>query len=296
MTYNPGPILFSCLESLKLALSQIDAEVIIVDNASGDGTVEQVRQNFPEVKIIANPANRGFAAANNQGLAVASGDYLLLNPDVVLHPNSLSSMMQFIEGHSEVGICGPRMYDEQGHVALTAYPTYEPKMILWQYLGLDRVLPYTVYGRYRRQCETATEPFSVETLQGSCFMIRRKVYQQIGGLDESFFLFCEEPDYCERARAKGWKVCYVPTAQITHYESSTVSRYTAARVRSYHRCPIVYFRKRQRPASVLVLQLGFTLEIVGKLIIRLSQVALGQNQFAEHVRTYMTVLKEIWTA
>ncbi len=297
VTFNPGDLVFNCLESVQAGNSELDVEIIVVDNASSDGALDQVKARFDGVKIIARTKNLGFAVGSNQGLSIARGEYLLLlNPDVIVQPDTFTTMIRYMASHPDAGIIGPRIYDEQGRVALTAYPTYAPGMILWQYLGLDRVFRHIVYGRYRKQCQKATEAFSVETVQGSCFMLRRQVYQQIGGLDESFFLFCEEPDFCERARSRGWKVFYVPDAQITHYESSTVSRYTPARVRSYHLSPLIYFRKRSRHGAVLALKLGFSFELLLKLILRLAQLAVGRSEFATHVTTYVSVIKDMWVS
>lgn|SRR5574341_219282 len=297
VAYNPGDLIINCLNSLPdPAQAGVAYEVIVVDNASQDGTVERVKSTFPAVRVIASPDNRGFAAGVNQGLAVATGRYLLLlNPDVILSSHTLSDMIQFLEAHSQVGIIGPRIYDGHGHVAMTAYTDYTPLTVLWQYLGLNRVLPYIVWEHYRRQCEQAAEAFSVKAVQGSCFMLRREVYQQIGGLDESFFLFCEEPDYCERARMKGWVVKYLPTTHVTHFQSSTVSRYTPTRVRAYHICPLAYFRRRNRPGAVLTLKVGFTFELIGKLLVRLVQIGFGKRQFDVHVKTYVSVMKEMWS-
>jgi GT2 family glycosyltransferase len=297
VTYNPGTLLFPCLESLAADALGPEHEVILVDNASQDNTIENVRRDFSGIQIIANPNNGGFATAVNQGLALANGKYLLLlNPDAFVKPDTLSTMQSWMENHPDAGITGPRIRDENGHVALTAYPAYTPLIILWQYWGLDRLLPYTIYGRYRARSEQAVKPFEVETVQGSCFMIRREVYEQIGGLDESFFLFCEEPDYCERARSHGWRVFYLPLTEVTHLESSTVSRYTTIRIRSYHLCPLVFFRKRNRPVAVLILKLGFTFELLAKTSIRLIQIIAGRREFIEHVSTYLQLIRDIWKA
>lgn len=295
VTYNSGEILLSCLENLTRASQELATEIIVVDNNSTDGTPERIMRHFPDITLVQNISNRGFAAANNQGLAAACGKYmLLLNPDALVEPDTLTRMVEYLEEYPQVGIAGPRMYDGEGHIALTAYPTFSPLMILWQYVGLDRIFPYAIYGRYRRQCEQATEPFAVETVQGSCFWIRREVYEQIGGLEEAFFLFCEEPDYCERARSTGWEVMYLPAAHVTHFESTTVSRYTSARLRSYHLCPLIYFRKRQRSGAVTVLKLGFTFELAGKLAVRLLQIALGRREFGPHAKAYIRILIDIW--
>lgn len=294
VTYNPGVILAQCLVSV--IKSQIDLEVVVVDNASTDGTPELVRQNFSRVHLITNQENKGFAGANNQGLATTNGQYrLLLNPDVIVDDQAFAQMISFMEAHPEVGIVGPCTFDEHDKVAVTARTPYRPLNILWQYVGLDWVFPNHVYGVYRRACETATEPFEVGWVQGSCLMLRDKVYQKIGGLDEGFFLFCEEPDFCDRAFKAGWKTYFLPSARIHHLESSSVSRYPLRKLHHHHISPLYYFRKRQQRRSVIILKLGFSLELIAKSLIRLGLDSIHHKKPSlGRAKNYWIVLAEVW--
>ena len=297
VTYNAGDFIIDCLRSLIPALPVPEhAKILVIDNASHDGTPEHVAETFPHIRLIRNPENRGFAAANNQGLALTTGRYIvLLNPDVVVQPDALSLMADFLDQHPNAGIAGPRMLTGDGMVALTAYPPYSVGVILWQYLGLARVFPYAVFGRYRRQCEQAVQPFPVGWVQGSCFMLRREVYEQIGGLDEELFLFAEEPDYCDRAQQAGWETYYVPAAVVTHYESSSVSRFHDVRVRHYHLSPLHYFRKRGKGSAVLALKVGFSLELLAKIGVRLVQGLWDRSKdTASRIRAYRLALGEMW--
>jgi GT2 family glycosyltransferase len=295
VTYNPGPILLSCLESLRPHLSDASTEVFLVDNASQDEVVEQVRRDFPEIKIILNTENRGFAAANNQGLAAASGDYLvLLNPDTRIRGDAIRQLQSFLMSHPRAGIVGPRTLDVNHRVALTAYGPYRLLTILWQYLGLDRIFPYLVYGKYRYDCEHAEQPFTVSWIQASCMMLRCQVYKQIGGLDERLFLFSEEPDLCERAASHGWEVAYVPSAEIEHHESSVVSRYPLVKMRHYHLSPLHYFRKRNQETAVMFLKLGFVLELSIKFMVRFVQLSWLCSDIARaRLLAYPAVVSEL---
>jgi GT2 family glycosyltransferase len=126
-------------------------------------------------------------------------------------------------------------------------------------------------------------------------MFRREVYEQVGGLDTGFFMFCEEPDFCERAAQAGWRTVYVPQARITHFESTTVSRYPLLKMRHYHLSPLYYFRKRHRPMSVLVLKLGFIIELSVKYFLRVIQNALKpHDSLRARIQAYPIVIKEIW--
>jgi N-acetylglucosaminyl-diphospho-decaprenol L-rhamnosyltransferase len=296
VTYNPGTILFSCLESLYSYLQDSSCEIIIVDNASTDGMIDQVGQVFPGVKIISNTDNRGFAAANNQGLAAARGHYLLLlNPDTRIRNDALSQLQEFLAHSPHAGIVGPRTYDIENRIALSAFGPYTPFSILRQYLGFDRIPGYFSHSKQRRQLEKASEPVAVTWVQGSSMMFRRAVYEQIGGLDEGLFLFSEEPDYCDRALAQGWQTYYVPSAEIEHHESHTISRYPLIKMRHYHLSPLYYFRKRGKNNAVLMLKLGFTLELLVKYLTRLLQMK-WQTDAASRARlqAYPVVIKEVW--
>ncbi|MBI1257810.1 MAG: glycosyltransferase [Chloroflexi bacterium] len=296
VTYRPGAILDACLQSLAVGVGSLTYETIVVDNNSQDGTDEKIRTTYPDVRLIANPENKGFASANNLGLAQAGGDYLLLlNPDVVVEPGSLQRLVEFMEGDAHVGVTGPRVLDAQGKVALSAYGAYTPFSVLWQYFGLVDVYPYVGFGHYWKRLRTATNPLEVEWLQGCCLLIRRGVYAQIGGLDDGLFMFAEEPDFCERARNAGWKIKFFPAAQIQHFESTTVSRFPLLRMRHYHISPLHYFRKRGKSAAVALLKFSFIMELFTKYGIRLLQHGLKpSDNLKAKVEAYPVVLKEIW--
>ncbi len=296
VTYNPGEVALDCLRSLPVGNDDPPIEVIVVDNASQDGTPAQIAQHFPQVRLVIHENNPGFAAACNQGMALASGRYLLLlNPDVIVHPGALAEMASFLNDNPGVGIVGPRTFDGEGQVALTARTPYSVTNVLWKYLGLDRLFPNRVYGHYRSACRHALAPFDVGWVQGSCLMLRREVYEQVGGLDEGFFLFAEEADFCARAIDAGWRISYLPTANVTHHESSAVSRYPSVKIRSHHLSPLHYFRKRGREGAVLMLKVGFTVELLVKMATRLIQMLWRRdNELALRVRTYRAVLGETW--
>jgi GT2 family glycosyltransferase len=245
--------------------------------------------------VARNEFNRGFAAANNQGLKLAAGRYaLLVNPDVIVQPGAVDALVHYLDEHPEVGIVGPRTLDRNNGVALTAYPAYTPLFILWQYLGLDRLFPNHIHGVYRSACETAREPFLPAWIQGSCLLVRRQIYERIGGLDEALFLYAEEPDFCERALAAGWATAYLPSARVYHFESTTVSRYPLIKMRHYHISPLHYFRKRGRNHSVRVLKTGFTLELLFKLFVRLMLYPITRNSdFRAKIAAYPVVISEV---
>lgn len=294
VTYNPGNILYDCLHSLANGVSDLHTEVIVVDNASQDGVVQRAAEQFPHVKFIYNADNKGFAGGNNQGLALASGRHLLLlNPDVIVKPGSLKNLADFLEANPSVGIVGPRTFDGTGKPSLTAHIPYTALSIIWKYAGLNTIFPYYFYGRFRDAVEHGMKPVIVAWVQGCCLMVRRNVFEKIGGLDEKFFLFAEEPDFCERALQAGWKACFVPTSQIIHFESTAVSRYPERKIRAYHISPLHYFRKRGQWGQVWLLKVGFSAELTLKTGIRVVQMLLGRP-VRPLILIYGKILKEVW--
>ncbi|MGQ9910019.1 MAG: glycosyltransferase family 2 protein [Candidatus Flexifilum sp.] len=295
VTYNSLKLLQRYLPAAAAAAEAIGASIIVVDNQSRDGTPDWLRAHYPRIHLIANPDNLGFAAANNIGLAQAQGDYLLLlNPDVLISASAILALLKALETRPDVGICGPRTYDADGGVAVSAYGPLTPLTILWQYWGLNRIFPYAVTARFRRRCETAVEPFEVAWVQGHCLLLRRAVYEQIGGLDDRLFLFAEEPDYCERAAQAGWKTLFVPAAEVVHDESSTISNYSYVKMLHLHISMLYYFRKRRRRGAVWALKVGFTIELAVKWGIRRIQWLRRNRDVTAKLSAYPRVIQAIW--
>ena len=294
--YNAADLINSCLQSVLYASGSLQVEVVVVDNASQDGTASIVLTDFPDVHLISCERNDGFAAGVNRGAEAAHGRILLLlNPDAILEKESLTAFVAFMDRNPVVGVAGARTFDSNHHVSLTAYGPFTPLTVIWQYAGLDRLFPYQVFGRFRHACETATVPVDVSWVQGSAMAIRREPFQQIGGFDEGFFLYCEETDFCTRAIEAGWRVAYLPQARVTHTESSTASRYPATKVLHHHLSPLHYFRKREREDAVLFLKIGFTFELMLKSAIRLFQRIIRRDDDRRgHLGIYANVLCASW--
>lgn len=294
VTYNPGSILLDTLSSIAAGADDLSYEILLVDNLSQDGMAAQAKTQFPEITVVFNTENRGFAGGNNDGLAKARGQYLLLlNPDVIVHPASLKILVEFMRTHPRVGVCGPRTLDHSSKVALTAHDRYSANLILWNHLGLWRLFPHRVSGRYRRMVENADAPFAVSWVQGHCLLMRREVYGQIGGLDEGFFLFAEEPDLCDRAEKAGWQTYFVPNAVVEHREATSTSRYPERKIRNHHISPLYYFRKRGQHGQVRLLKIGFTVSLLLKMGARLIQ-SVRSPAVRTRIDIYRKILMEVW--
>ena len=225
VSWNSEGFLTECLTSIKENLVGIKYEVVLVDNASTDGTVKRVQQSFPYVQLIVNGQNAGFAAANNIAIAQSSGRYiLLLNPDaVLLNAGSVEEMVAFMDARPEAGACGPRLvhpHSGKAEVSARAFPQLLP--LLWNLSYLDRLLPKSrLFGAYRMTYESVDKPRQVDWLTGACLMVRREAVATVGGLDEHIFMYCEDIDWCYRLKQAGWQICYLPLVEIGHYRGQS---------------------------------------------------------------------------
>lgn len=221
------------------------AEVIVVDNASADESVAMLAQDFPWVQVIANRQNRGFTTANNQGLAVSRGRYVLfLNPDTELAPDALSLLLRFAEEHPQVGVVGPQLRYGDGSLQSSRrrFPTlatfFLESTIVQRWWPRNQVL-----SRYYALDLDNDATSQVDWLVGACMLLRRAVLEQIGGFDEGFFMYSEELDLCRRAVDAGWQVVYLPAAVVTHYEGKSSEQVVAARHIRFHSSRVRYVRK-----------------------------------------------------
>ncbi len=218
VSWNVRDLLQTCLESLRPEWERTWAEVIVVDNASSDGTPDLVRDQYPAVRLIANLANRGFGAANNQGMAAASGRYiLLLNPDTVVLPGALEALVGFLEAHPRVGLAAPRLLNPDGSLQRNAFRFPGLLQVALDLFPVHpRLMDSALNGRYRREPQ-ATGPFSIDHPLGAALLVRHEIWEATGGFDEDYFMYAEEVDWCWRIHQAGWMIWQVPEARIIHY-------------------------------------------------------------------------------
>ncbi|MCX7853027.1 MAG: glycosyltransferase family 2 protein [Caldilineales bacterium] len=245
VSWNVRDYLLRCLASLAAGADGLSYEVIVVDNASRDGTVAAVQAQFPAVRVMANATNRGFTAGNNQALAVARGAFFfLLNPDTEVQPDAIAELHRFLVAHPDVGIVGPRLLYPDGSLQSSRrrFPTlatlFTESTVVQEYLpGL------AVFRRYTLADVSPDRPQPVDWVVGAAMLVRREVYEQIGGLDEGFFMYAEEMDWCRRAQAAGWKVAYDPAAVVIHHEARSSEQVAAARLIYFFGSRVRYARK-----------------------------------------------------
>ncbi len=225
VNWNTREMTADCLQSVFDGLGALSAEVIVVDNASDDGSAEMVAERFPQAILIRNTENRGFAAANNQGFTIARGrQVLLLNSDTLVHGDVLPASVAWLDAHPDAGAMGCRVLNTDGTVQLTCsrYPSILNLLLLTS--GLAKFSRPAFLGRYQMRDWARDSTRDVEVISGCYLLVRRSVIDQVGGLDEAFFFFGEETDWCRRMRDAGWKLMFAPVGEITHHGGGTVKR------------------------------------------------------------------------
>ncbi|MCC7523145.1 glycosyltransferase family 2 protein [Candidatus Uhrbacteria bacterium] len=196
-------------DTLIKNLEQLSGDIVVVDNASSDGSVEAVRAKFPHIRVIANQKNLGFAKACNQGIALAKGHVLLLNPDMLASEEAVAKTAAYLDAHPDVAVVGAKLLDQNGKAMhhMRRFPTWKDQLVIL--LKMNRVFP-SIIDRYMGKDLDLEREQDVDTVRGSFFAINRTALDNIGALDERYFIWFEEVDYCRQAKAHGMRVRYVP--------------------------------------------------------------------------------------
>jgi hypothetical protein len=261
VNYNVRVFLENALVTILKALEGIAGEVIVVDNASDDGSVEMIRQKFPSVRLIVNPSNLGFAAANNVGINASAGQYLLLlNPDTIVQEDTFSVMIEAMEKNPEIGLAGCKILNSDGSLQLAcrrSFPT--PWIALTKIVGLSALFPGSkLFSRYNLEYLDPDASYEVDAVSGSFMFLRREVFEAVGGLDEQFFMYGEDLDWCFRVKQAGWKVFYIHDTQIIHYKGQSARRSEIDEVKLFYDAMRLFVRKHfaYGAATDLLLRLG----------------------------------------
>jgi GT2 family glycosyltransferase len=230
VNWNTRQMLLDALDSIYKAPPSFPFEVIVVDNASADGSAAATAERFPQAVLIANADNTGYAEGNNQAIKTARSTYiLLLNPDVLLPPGGLERAVGFMETHPEAGALGVRQVHPDGRLqrSVRGFPT--PVTVLWELLGLSQFFPNSrLFGAYRMTWFDYTHIAEVDQPMGTFLLMRRAVVEQVGMLDEAFPIFFNEVDWCLRCKRAGWKIYFTPDVEIVHYGGASTTQVGAA--------------------------------------------------------------------
>jgi GT2 family glycosyltransferase len=232
VNWNTKSLLRDCLTSVYKQSQGIDFEIIVVDNASTDGSREMIRNDFPKVVLIENTKNRGFAAANNQGMAIAKGRYvLLLNSDTIVLDNCIANIISFADTHPRAGVIGCRVLNSDCTLQSTCFMFPSVLNLLLSSSYLYKIFPKSrFFGRELMTWWNANDVREVDIVKGCFMLVRREAIEKVGGLDESFFMYAEETDWCYRFRKCGWKVMFAPVGEIIHYGGQSTTQIPVAMI------------------------------------------------------------------
>ncbi len=254
VNYNVKEFLQNLLYSIAKACQHISSEIIIVDNASDDGSSELIREKFPDVKLIVNQKNLGFSKANNIGLKVASGNFLLLiNPDTIVREDTFQKMLNFFEEYREAGMAGCKILNPDGTLQLACRRSFPgPWTSFCKVTGLSSIFPKSkIFASYNLTYLDEDQTYEVDALSGSFMMMRREALQMVGGLDEQFFMYGEDLDLCYRIQKAGFKVFYVHSTQIIHYKGESTKRSSIDETKIFYDA-MKLFVKKHLSSSFLV--------------------------------------------
>jgi GT2 family glycosyltransferase len=276
VSYNTSRLLDECLASIERAGRKPAIEIIVVDNASSDDSCEMVSSKWPLITLIQNSANNGFARANNQALQMCRGRYaILLNSDTQVRPGALESMVAFLDEHREVGIAGPRLLNTDGTLQPSGNRIPSAFSQIWWTLPFHRISGRQSWRmRYLDDHRDYNQIADVDEVSGAALMMRREVWETIGFLDEGYFFYFEDVDFCIRARSAGWRVVYFPRSEIVHHWGMSSKR---AGLSIHPRALVSHFRYMRkvhgRPA-----ELTLRLVVAAKACLKLGMLALDRKR------------------
>jgi len=246
VSFNVERLLKECIESIYRETTESTFDIWVVDNHSRDSSVQMLKNHFPQVHLIENDRNVGFPKANNQAIVQNTSDYiLLLNPDTIVQDRAIDKMVRFMDEYPDTGVSGCRVLNEDGSLQLAcrrSVPT--PKVAFYRFTGLSRLFPNSkTMARYNLTYLDPNAPHEVDAVSGAFLVIRKKVVDAIGMLDENFFIYGEDMDWCIRAKKAGWKVMYYPYAQIVHYKGVGCKTNNLKTTYEFYRAMVLFHRK-----------------------------------------------------
>ncbi len=272
VNYNTCQLTMECLRSIYLTETQYRCEIILIDNASSDGSVQAIRRQFSHITLIENQENVGFAKANNQGIRQAQGRYiLLLNSDTIVQPDTLDTMIRFMDDNPRVGASGCKVVLPDGSLdkaCKRGFPT--PSASFYYAFGFSRLFPDTPrYNQYQLGYLDPDQEYPIDCLVGAFMMVRKEAVDQVGMLDEDFFMYGEDIDWCYRIKQAGWENYYYPRTSIIHYKGASSRKKPFKIIYEFHRAMYLFHYKHYRHKYSTLLNVAVYAGIGFKFILTL---------------------------
>jgi O-antigen biosynthesis protein len=301
VNYNVPYFLEQALLSVKKAAQNIDTEIIVIDNASKDKSVDFIRQKFPEITLIANQENLGFSKANNQGISIAEGKYvLLLNPDTVVQEDTFTKCISFMEKHPDSGALGVKMIDGKGNFlpeSKRALPT--PKVSFFKAFGLSALFPKSkLFGQYHLGYLSENENHQVDILSGAFMFIKKEVLDKTGGFDETFFMYGEDIDLSYRILKAGYKNYYLAETSIIHYKGESTKKGSLNYVKVFYEAMLIFAKKHfsKKQASIFTAAIYLAIFIKGTITFLSGILNKISMFFFDFILSFLGiyVIKDFW--
>ncbi len=258
VNWNTKDLLIPCLTSIPRTMQGFKMEIFVIDNGSRDGSASEVKKTFPSVHLIENGKNLGFAKGANQGLRKASGRYvLLLNPDTRVKAQAIEGLVSFMETHPGVGISGAQLLKSDGSKqnSIANFPSLATELLN------KSLLRWLFPKRFPGKERDYPEPIEVDSVIGACMMVRREASDQVGLLDEDYFLFLEETDWCYRMKRAGWKIYHVPQAEVYHFQGKSAGAVKKEARVEFYRSRYHFFKKNRGPLQWFLLLMGLIVRL-----------------------------------
>jgi GT2 family glycosyltransferase len=259
VSWNTKEFLLPCVRSVLENEQGISREVIVVDNGSQDGSGNEVKVKFPYISLVENQKNVGFAKAVNQGLQKASGRYiLLLNPDTQMKGGTIGRLVLFMDSHPDTGVAGAQLLNSDGSKqnSIANFPSLATELFN------KRLLRWLFPNRFPGKERHYPEPVEVDSVIGACMMVRRETLNQVGSLDEDYFLFLEETDWCYRMKKAGWKIYHVPQAEVFHFQGKSAETDKNRSKVEYFRSRYHFFKKNRGSGLCFILVVGLMVRLL----------------------------------
>ncbi len=301
VNYNTYDLLDQCLQSIQNYQWNVKIEIIVVDNNSGDKSCEIVRNNYPDVVLIENTENAGYTKANNQGIEISKGKYiLLLNSDTLVTDGALNKLVLYLDEHADVGIVGCKLLNDDGSLQhyCSFYPTLKTEFASKIYL--HKIMPWTRWAKeYINDNWRHDTDKSVDWVTGAALLTRREIIDDIGGLDEKIYMFYEDAEFCLRTRNAGWDVRHIPDAVIIHLWGGSWKKNRAATIVNNFVSACYFFRKHCKSSHVKIYKLMILVECFIRIPI-FTFMALWEYekrlQWINRLEGYEELLKRWWDA